>query len=1063
MTTNSTNGGSPPASAPAVPPAPDALPSTALAVPAPATPLPAVPPSGDRVGDVMSRYHALMQHFLETQRAVMLTYLGAPRSVVDVRPAAAPPVTAPAALPPPPAAPPPAQAAATPPPAVEPAVAAAPEPTAAPVAQPPGNGHAVLSSEEIKDRLLVIVSERTGYPVDMLGLDADLEGDLGIDSIKRVEIAGTLTQSVALPEGALDLEELTASRTLGQVIALLEAALAPGAAPAGERSAGEIGQEPHAEASSAGEHRPFDDGPADEERIGRFLLQATSAPAITAAAGLAATGGVVIVDDETGVGEALADELCRRDHRTLLTTTEECVDQDALARLVERLRAEYGGAKALVHLAALGEDTPDAGLRSLLLLAKALRPDLETAASAGGAVVLSATHLGGEFGVGAIPDGSATQGAIAGFLKTLAQEWPEVRVRAVDLSAAMPEAAAEHLLHELTAAADPVEIGYRDGERRQLTLVPAELEGAEVDPLDADAVLLLTGGARGITAEAAVHLAERYRPTLVLVGRTPPGEEEEPDTAALSDLRDLRRVMIERRRRDGAEVTPALVEEDCRRLLRGREVRENLARVRDTGARVEYLSCDVRDADAFGALIEQIYARYGRIDGVIHGAGVIEDRLVRDKEPDSLERVMATKAASAQTLARLLRPDDLRFLVFFSSVSGRFGNRGQADYAAASEVINKLAQELDRHWPARVVSINWGPWRMPGGMVSPEVARQFASRGVVLIPVETGCRLLDEELRRGRKGEVEVLIGGSATAATPPLLASGTELSRSPEGELEALRRFDLGRDRFLGDHRVDGHPVLPFAVAMELMAEAAVVANSGLEVARLDGIRLLHGVTLDEEDGTAIEIRARRGQDTREAEVTIGAPGGGRGHYQARVSMRRPGAADNAEEAEGATSALSGLPPFGMSVEAAYRDLLFHGPLFQGIAAIEGMDERGAVSLLRTSDPGSCLDGAEGSDWLLDPVLLDSALQVQVVWARLHWNVTLLPAEIASYRRALSDPVPAGELVHHEVVLRADSAPPLCKMDHRFRLADGRLLATLGGVVGVGTAALNRLAGASA
>ena len=47
-------------------------------------------------------------------------------------------------------------------------------------------------------------------------------------------------------------------------------------------------------------------------------------------------------------------------------------------------------------------------------------------------------------------------------------------------------------------------------------------------------------------------------------------------------------------------------------------------------------------------------------------------------------------------------------------------------------------------------------------------------------------------------------------------------------------------------------------------------------------------------------------------------------------------------------------------------------------------MDGRGAVSLLRPSDPGRCIEGAGGSRWLLDPVLLDSALQVQVIWARL-------------------------------------------------------------------------------
>ena len=118
---------------------------------------------------------------------------------------------------------------------------------------------------------------------------------------------------------------------------------------------------------------------------------------------------------------------------------------------------------------------------------------------------------------------------------------------------------------------------------------------------------------------------------------------------------------------------------------------------------MEYLTCDVRDPGVFGALIDRVYETHGRIDGVIHGAGVIEDRLVRDKELESLRRVLATKAGSARTLARRLRPDDLRFVVFFGSVSGRFGNRGQADYAAASEVLNKLAQELDHRWPGRVV------------------------------------------------------------------------------------------------------------------------------------------------------------------------------------------------------------------------------------------------------------------------------------------------------------------------------------------------------------------------
>jgi acyl transferase domain-containing protein/NAD(P)H-dependent flavin oxidoreductase YrpB (nitropropane dioxygenase family)/NADP-dependent 3-hydroxy acid dehydrogenase YdfG len=1067
VTTSSTNGGAPAVAgflpdAPAAPP-PSPLAPAGPAPAAPAGPAPAFTPSGDRVGDVMGRYQAVMQHFLETQRAVMLAYLGAPRADGTGRaapaqlPAPAPVSAPPSALPSPAAAP---QTPVPQTPVQAQPTAAAPQAASA-LPAPGGNGQPVVGAAEIQEHLLAIVSERTGYPADMLSLDADLEGDLGIDSIKRVEIAGTLSQTLALPEGVmLDVEELTASRTLAQVIAVLEAAASSSAEAAAAGKPPPV--EPPPDRPAEGTH-PFEFGPAEEERIGRFVLQAASAPDVTATAGLAERGAVVIVDDETGVGEALADALAQRGEPALLITADDPADQQTMTELVERLRAGHGGAKAVVHLAALAEGwTDEAGLRSLFPLAQALGPDLEAAAAAGGAAVLGATRLGGTFGVATIPPDAAAQGAVPGFLKSLAHEWPDVRVKGIDLSAAPPEAAAQRLLDELYAADDAVEVGYRDGERTALALAPAPLDGRpEEAPLDGDSVLLVTGGARGITAAVAASLAERYQPTLVLVGRTPAEIEEEPDTATLTDPRELRTALIERRRRAGGELTPASVERECRELLRAREVRASLDRMRAAGARVEYLSCDVRDAAAFGALIDGIYERHGRLDGAIHGAGVIEDRLVRDKDSDSLERVVATKVGSARTLVGRLRPEGLRFLVLFSSVSGRFGNRGQADYAAASEVLNKLAQELDRRWASRVVAINWGPWAATG-MVSPEVARQFAERGVGLIALEAGCRLLDEELRRGHKGEVEVVISATAASAPLPLLADATEPTRTAGGGLELVRRLDLARDRFLGDHRVDGHPVLPFAVAMELMAEAAAAARPGRQVTALREIRLLHGVTL--EGGEPADVRVEAAPASDELELTIRAADGARLHYRALVQLRDSGADANGDAS--AHPGLDELPPFPMSVQAAYRDLLFHGPLFQGIEAIEGMDGRGAVSLLRASDPGSCVEGAGGSRWLLDPVLLDSALQVQVIWARLNWDVTLLPAEIGSHRvmlPAAQRPAADGEPIRHELLVRPDSQAPLCRCDHRFLLADGRLLATLEGVVGVGSAALNRLAGAGA
>jgi NAD(P)-dependent dehydrogenase (short-subunit alcohol dehydrogenase family) len=213
-------------------------------------------------------------------------------------------------------------------------------------------------------------------------------------------------------------------------------------------------------------------------------------------------------------------------------------------------------------------------------------------------------------------------------------------------------------------------------------------------------------------------------------------------------------------RREGRAVTPAQIEQEYRRLLRERETRETLRVTAAAGATVQYFQTDMRDERAVRSLLAGVYAQYGRLDGVVHGAGIIEDKLIEQKDPDSFQRVFATKVDSAFLLTRLLRFDELRFLVFFSSVSGRFGNRGQGDYAAANEVLSKLAYQLDLKHPTRVVAIDWGPWAL-GGMVSPELARQFAERGVPLIPRDTGVRMFDEELRLGRKREAEIIIAGS--------------------------------------------------------------------------------------------------------------------------------------------------------------------------------------------------------------------------------------------------------------------------------------------------------------
>jgi NAD(P)-dependent dehydrogenase (short-subunit alcohol dehydrogenase family) len=139
---------------------------------------------------------------------------------------------------------------------------------------------------------------------------------------------------------------------------------------------------------------------------------------------------------------------------------------------------------------------------------------------------------------------------------------------------------------------------------------------------------------------------------------------------------------------------------------------------------------------------------------------VIDDKLIRDKSTASFDAVFTTKVVPAAVLANKLRPEGLKFLLFFSSIAGRFGNAGQCDYSAANEVVNKLAAGLSQAWPHfHTVAINWGPW--DGGMVSDELRRLYATKNIFPIPVGEGRQRCLEELGRGNSCNPEIVVAAS--------------------------------------------------------------------------------------------------------------------------------------------------------------------------------------------------------------------------------------------------------------------------------------------------------------
>jgi acyl transferase domain-containing protein/NAD(P)H-dependent flavin oxidoreductase YrpB (nitropropane dioxygenase family)/NAD(P)-dependent dehydrogenase (short-subunit alcohol dehydrogenase family) len=1013
---------------------------------------PAVPgralDDGDDAARVVLRFQMLMDRFLETQQEVLLGYLGGNGGAEPPALAAAPE----------------GPTASVEQPATE------PEPTA-PAPEPELHGSS--AAPDLLETLLRLVGERTGYPAEMLDPDLDIESELGIDSIKRVEILGALQGEIADVDGQATsalMERLTGLKSLRAI------------ADAVRASVRSNGVEPIAIAPPGEPAEPQPDPDADPVvELPRFTLHAVPAPPADSPCELSSEDVFLVTRDDGGVADALAEELRSRGVRVTLVGAETpFADPAAAGELVNRVRRDLGAISGVVHLLPLAGGSGfdeldleglrvrlDRDVRGLFALAQAVGGDLRQAAAAGRpAWLVAATALGGAFGSEGCAEvaGAPTHGAVAGLVKTLAAEWPEVRCKVVDLDPAEPPAGrAASMLAELSLADGEPEVGWRRGERVVLRPRPAPLSRSPetVAPLERGSVVLVTGGGRGVTAEIVRELARRYQPTVLLVGRSPVTDADEPpDTRHLASAAELRTALVERARRVDARRTPREIEAECRAILNARELRATLTAVAEAGAEAAYFQTDVRDPDAFGRLLDEIYERYGRIDGVVHGAGVIEDRLLLDKTPASFDRVLETKVLSTFVLAQKLRPDSLRFLLLFSSVAGRFGNAGQSDYAAANEFLNKVALHLDSRWPGRVCALNWGPWHATG-MVSPELRRRFEARGVRLIEVETGRRALVHELEHGRKGEAEVILGDGPWAVAPRAdgaalaLLDGVEPGSTSDGRLAATWTLDPDRDPFLRDHRLDGHAVLPAAVALELVAEAAQRSRPDREVVEVRDLRVLKGVVLDGAPATlevVTEPRQAQGMEEPEVDGTIAAPDGGGGpSYRATVVL-----------ASAATPPLQSLPPLTdlrplpLSLEEAYEQWLFQGPLFQGIEEVVGIGDDGIEATLVPCSPDRAVRGTRATSWIIDPIVVDSAFQLAILWARATSEMTPLPAGFRRFRRFA--PL-TGDRVRCSFYARSSVGGHILDSDIAFLAPDGRLLGLIENMEFACTRALNRLA----
>ncbi len=493
-------------------------------------------------------------------------------------------------------------------------------------------------------------------------------------------------------------------------------------------------------------------------------MQARSQP-LPECESISPTGLFLITEDQLSVASYVAQALQQRGAVTAIISGSSLLDPEQMAREIAYARQHYGSVVGIVHLAPLASAPnlenlaqwrkyTQIQLKSLFGMLQLCAADLQQVGR-----VVAASLLGGNFGRDRhLQPGLPIGGGCNGLLKAMAIEWSNVRAKAIDFDNSLsPADMAQHIINELLCSKGRIEVGYIQGKRTVFDTVEAPFKApiSQSEP-NVNWVVMITGGARGITAQIAHELVIPGM-TMIVVGRSPLPQPD-PQFDGIEDIAVLRRMLLDRAKAQGLSPTPVQIESKLGELLRDRAICHNLENLEKAGAIVEYHCIDVRQQE-FGELIDSIYSRYGRLDAVIHGAGIIEDKLIVNKSPASFDSVFDTKVDSTFILSRYLRPESLKLLVLFGSVAGRYGNRGQSDYAAANETINRLAWQMDNRWSnTRVVTINWGPWDVVG-MASDDVKRQLKDRGIIPIDPQAGSQFFMDELRYGRKGETEVIAG----------------------------------------------------------------------------------------------------------------------------------------------------------------------------------------------------------------------------------------------------------------------------------------------------------------
>ena len=318
-----------------------------------------------------------------------------------------------------------------------------------------------------------------------------------------------------------------------------------------------------------------------------------------------------------------------------------------------------------------------------------------------------------------------------------------------------PDEMAQKTMDEVLHGDMRLMVGTRGGVRSTIFSLPVRLDRS-VKYFDLTGkTVIFTGSGRGIGAMLAQKIAAQYHSKIIILDIIEI-QEKTPLWSRMNEteLAALKKQIWEDLKADPTQkATPVLLERAFGRVKDSITLYNNLQKLRDLGSEVEYYHCDVTNAAMVKEVCTKIKAKNGRVDGLIHFAGLERSKLIYDKDPAEYYRIFDVKATSFGTFLANNIVRDSGFFAFASSIAGKYGNLGQSDYASANDYLAKSALSMTNQG-YRAVSIAMSAYKNVGMGVRAGVETFLRSNGVDFVDPEDGMQLFLDEIVYGRSPEM---------------------------------------------------------------------------------------------------------------------------------------------------------------------------------------------------------------------------------------------------------------------------------------------------------------------